>query len=86
MAIKERLLKQLQTVLDGLLKMPPFHSRDLNTMRNALVQPRDFCFQGLSSGRFSDYQDTYDGLLFAVDQLITGAADGQANHNEKCIF
>ena len=65
MAIKERLLKQLNIVRDGLNAMPPFHSRDLNTMRKALVQARDLCFQGLPSGRFSYYQDTYDGLLLA---------------------
>ncbi len=50
MAIKERLLKQLQIVRDGLNAMPPFHSRDLNAMRNALVQARDLCFQGLFRG------------------------------------
>lgn len=77
MAIKERLLKQLNIVRDGLCAMPPFNSRDLNTMRNALVQARDLCFQGLHSGRFGDYQDTYEGLLLAVDQLIAGAADSQ---------
>ena len=77
MAIKERLLKQLNIVWDGLNAMPPFHSRDLNTMRNALVRARDLCFQGLPSGRFGDYQDTYDGLLLAVNQLIAGAADSQ---------
>lgn len=75
MAIKERLLKQLQIVRDGLNAMPPFHSRDLNTTRNALVQARDLCFQGLSSGRFDSYRETYDGLLLAVDQLATDAPD-----------
>ena len=50
MAIKERLLKQLNIVQDGLNAMPPFHSRDLNTTRNALVQARDFWFQGLFRG------------------------------------
>ena len=77
MAIKERLLKQLNIVRDGLNAMPPFHSRDLNAMRNALVQARDLCFQGLSSDRVSDYQDVYDGLLLAADQLAEGAEDGQ---------
>ena len=61
MAIRERLLKQLNIVRDGLNAMPPFHSRDLNTMRKALVQTRDLCFQGLSSGRFGEYRDTYEG-------------------------
>ena len=60
MAIKERLLKQLNIVRDGLNAMPPFHSRDLNAMRNALVQARDLCFQGLSVGRFGEYRDTYE--------------------------
>lgn len=46
MAIKERLLKQLNNVQDGLRAMPPFHSRDLQAMRNALLQARDLCFQG----------------------------------------
>ena len=46
MAIKERLLKQLNIVRDGLRAMPPFFSRDLQAMRNALVQARDFYFQG----------------------------------------
>ena len=54
MAIKERLLKQLQIVRDGLNAMPPFHSRDLNTTRNALVQARDLCFQGLSIARIDN--------------------------------
>ena len=58
MAIKERLLKQLNIVWDGLNAMPPFHSRDLNTMRNALVQARDLCFQGRLSGRSTEYQDS----------------------------
>ena len=61
MAIKERLLKQLQIVRDGLNAMPPFRSRDLNATRKALVQARDLCFQGLSSGRFREYRDTYEG-------------------------
>ena len=61
MAIKERLLKQLNIVRDGLNAMPPFHSRDLNTTRSALVQARDLCFQGLSSGRFGEFRDTYEG-------------------------
>ena len=60
MAIKERLLKQLNIVRDGLNTMPPFRSRDLNAMRNALVQARDLCFQGLSENRFVEYKDTYD--------------------------
>ena len=75
MAIKERLLKQLQNIRDGLRAMPPFHSRDLTAMRNALVQARDLCFQGLSEKHFANYQDTYDGLLLAVDQLAAGAPD-----------
>ena len=61
MAIKERLLKQLEIVRDGLNAMPPFHSRDLNAMRNALAQARDLCFQGLSVGRFGEYRDAYEG-------------------------
>lgn len=75
MAIKERLLKQLNIVRDGLNAMPPFHSRDLNAMRNALVQARDLCFQGLSENRFAEYKDTYDGLLLAIDQLAADAPD-----------
>ncbi len=75
MAIKERLLKQLQIVRDGLNAMPPFHSRDLNAMRNALVQARDLCFQGLSEKHFAEYKDTYDGLLLAIDQLAADAPD-----------
>ena len=75
MAIKERLLKQLQIVRDGLNAMPPFHSRDLNTTRNALVQARDLCFQGLPENCFAEYKDTYDGLLLAIDQLVAGASD-----------
>ena len=46
MAIKERLLKQLNIVQDGLNAMPPFHSCDLNAVHSALVQARDLCFQG----------------------------------------
>ena len=46
MAIKERLLKQLQIVRDGLRAMPPFISRDLRAIHDALVQARDLCFQG----------------------------------------
>lgn len=75
MAIKERLLKQLQIVRDGLNAMPPFHSRDLNTMRNALVQARDLCFQGLPEKSFAAYKDTYDGLLLAINQLAANAPD-----------
>ncbi len=75
MAIRERLLKQLQIVRDGLNAMPPFHSRDLNTMRNALVQARDLCFQGLSEKHFTEYKDTYDGLLLAIEQLAADAPD-----------
>ena len=75
MAIKERLLKQLNIVRDGLNAMPPFHSRDLNAMRNSLVQARDLCFQGLSENRFAEYKDTYDGLLLAIDQLAANASD-----------
>lgn len=75
MAIKERLLKQLNLVRDGLRAMPPFHSRDLNTMRSALVQARDLCFQGLSEKRFAEYKDTYDGLLLAAEQLAADASD-----------
>lgn len=75
MAIKERLLKQLDIVRDGLNAMPPFHSRDLKAMRNALVQARDLCFQGLSENRFDAYKDTYDGLLLAIDQLAADAPD-----------
>ncbi len=75
MAIKERLLKQLNIVQDGLHAMPPFHSRDLNAMRNALLQARDLCFRGLSESRFAEYKDTYDGLLLALEQLATDAPD-----------
>lgn len=75
MAIRERLLKQLNIVRDGLHAMPPFHSRDLNTTRKALVQARDLCFQGLSEKNFAEYKDTYDGLLFAIDQLTADAPD-----------
>ena len=75
MAIKERLLKQLNIVRDGLHAMPPFHSRDLQAMRNALLQARDLCFQGLSEKRFAEYKDTYDGLLLAIDQLAADAPD-----------
>ena len=75
MAIKERLLKQLDIVRDGLNAMPPFYSRDLNATRKALVQARDLCFQGLSEKHFAEYKDTYDGLLFAVDQLAADASD-----------
>ncbi len=46
MAIKERLLKQLNIVRDGLRAMPPFISRDLRAIHDALVQSRDLCFQG----------------------------------------
>ena len=49
MAIKERLLKQLNIVRDGLNAMPPFHSRDLNAMRNALVQAAICVFRGFPS-------------------------------------
>lgn len=44
MAIKERLLKQLNIVQDGLRAMPPFNSRDLQALHDALLQARDFCF------------------------------------------
>lgn len=44
MAIKERLLKQLNIVRDGLNAMPPFHLRDLKAIRNALLQARNFCY------------------------------------------
>ncbi len=46
MAIRERLLKQLNIVQDGLHAMPPFYSRDLQAMRIALLQARDLCFWG----------------------------------------
>ena len=59
MAIKERLLKQLNIVRDGLNAMPPFHSRDLNATRNALVQARDLCFQGLPSNHSDEHRGTY---------------------------
>lgn len=75
MAIKERLLKQLNIVRDGLNAMPPFHSRDLNTTRNALVQARDLCLQGLSEKHFAKYKDTYDGLLLAINQLAANASE-----------
>ncbi len=75
MSIKERLLKQLNIVQDGLHAMPPFHSRDLQAMRNALLQARDLCFRGLSENRFAAYKDTYDGLLLATEQLATDAPD-----------
>ncbi len=75
MAIKERLLKQLNIVWDGLRAMPPFHSRDLQAMRNALLQARDLCFQGLSENRFAEYKDTFDGLLLAEEQLAADAPD-----------
>ncbi len=71
MAIKERLLKQLNIVQDGLRAMPPFYSRDLQAMRNARLQARDLCFQGLSENRFAEYKDTFDGLLLAEEQLAT---------------
>lgn len=45
MAIKERLLKQLNIVRDGLNAMPPFYSRDLRAIHNALVQARDLFFR-----------------------------------------
>lgn len=77
MAIKERLLKQLNIVRDGLRAMPPFISRDLRAIHDALVQARDLCFQGLSKNRFAEYKDTYDGLLLAAEQLKTGAPDAQ---------
>ena len=77
MAIKERLLKQLNIVRDGLRAMPPFISRDLRAIHDALVQARDLCFQGLSENRFVEYKDTYDGLLLATEQLKTGAPDAQ---------
>ncbi len=77
MAIKERLLKQLNIVRDGLRAMPPFISRDLRAIHDALVQARDLCFQGLSENRFAEYKDTYDGLLLAAEQLKTGAPDAQ---------
>lgn len=48
MAVRERLLKQLNIVRGGLRAMPPFNSRDLQTMRNALVQARDFKLRGFS--------------------------------------
>lgn len=75
MAIKERLLKQLNIVRDGLCAMPPFHSRDLQAMRNALVQARDLCFQGLVPENFAKYQDTYEGLLLAMDQMEKDGSD-----------
>ena len=56
MAVRERLLKQLNIVRGGLRAMPPFYSRDLSAMRNALVQARDLCFQGLSEKRLAEYQ------------------------------
>jgi len=77
MAIRERLLKQLNIVRDGLNAMPPFISRDLRAIHDALVQARDLCFQGLSENRFAEYKDTYDGLLLAAEQLKTGAPDTQ---------
>ena len=43
MAIKERLLKQLNKVRDGLHAMPPFISRDLRALHDALAQARDLC-------------------------------------------
>ncbi len=75
MAIKERLLKQLNNVQDGLRAMPPFHSRDLQAMRNALLQARDLCFQGLSENRFAEYKDTFDGLLLAINQLVADSSE-----------
>ncbi len=75
MAIRERLLKQLQIVRDGLNAMPPFISRDLRAIHDALVQARDLCFQGLSENRFVEYKDTYDGLLLAAEQLAADASD-----------
>ena len=77
MAIKARLLKQLNIVWGGLRAMPPFHSRDLQTMRNALVQARDLCFQGLVPDNFAKYQDTYEGLLLAISQLESGGSDAK---------
>lgn len=53
MAVRERLLKQLNIVRGGLRAMPPFNSRDLQTTRNALVQARDLCFSGTFGKRFA---------------------------------
>ncbi len=65
MAIKERLLKQLQIVQDGLHAMPPFISRDLRAIHDALVQARDLCFQGMIYGVMK---------MFTAEQ-----SDGQMN-------
>lgn len=48
MVIKEELLKQLQTVRDGVFCHATLFSRDLQAKRNALVQAAVFVFGGFS--------------------------------------
>ena len=78
MAIKDRLLKSLNSAYDTMNIAANSHPLKMHPALIELLKAKDLCQKGLPEKYITKYVEVYDGLIMAVKQIYSGAAGQDA--------
>ncbi len=74
MAIKDRLLKSLKSAYDIMNEATDSHPQKMHPVLLALVKAQDLCRKGLPDKSYAKYGEVYDGIIMAINQILSGEA------------
>ena len=75
MAIKDRLLSKLKSAYVSLNMAENAHPQKLHPILCRLTEARDLCRLGLTEERYAEYGEVYDGLIMAMQQILSREAE-----------
>lgn len=71
MAIKSRLLSKLKSTYVTLNMAATSHSQKMHPVLHNLMEAKSLCQQGLTEENFAKYGEVYDGLIMAIQQILS---------------
>lgn len=79
MAIQKRLLSKLKSLYISLKMTPQNKPQEIRALLQRLTEARNLCQKGLPEEAYKmKYGEVYDGLIMAIEQILSGEATGDA--------
>ena len=77
MAIQKRLLSKLKSLYISLKMTPQNKPQEIRALLQRLTEARNLCQKGLPEETYNmKYGEVYDGLIMAIEQILSGEAAG----------
>lgn len=78
MAIKRRLLSELKSICAAFGMTPKSNFLDVHVPLQRLREAKALCEKGMPETSYKKYEEIYDGVIIAIEQIESGEAAGDA--------